>query len=443
VTVNEKYTQLTPRSRALFERAEKLFPGGICHNLRALSPHPFYPTRAEGPFVYDVDGRELLDLWMGHYTMILGHAVPEVAQAASEALKGGWHWGIPCEDQIRLAEELAAAVPAMEKMRFCCTGTEATMYAVRLARAFTRKPWVLKLAGGWHGASTDLSFAVKSPFHGAEGPGLLEPEAQAVEPILFNDIEGSRRVFEKHRGKIAAVIVEPMMGAGGFLPADPEYLRFLRQACDEFGAVLIFDEIITGFRFRYGTLADEYGVKPDLVTLGKIVGGGFPLGAYGGREEIMDLADPRRTGPGRPVLVGGGTFSCNPVSMGAGVAILRALKQRGPGLYEMLAARGERLRRGVEAGLKTAGIPAACTGKGSLFMTHILKGEDRVLRTPADLAAKTRYEVKDKELKLALLVHGVYAVHGGGSLSAAHDDAVVDRLINAYGEAAKEIGELL
>lgn len=436
----EQYRELYPQSRALHERSLENMPGGVSHNLRLINPHPFYPKCAKGSKITTVEGREIIDLWMGHYAMILGHAPDGTMVAAAKALEGGWHWGIPCEDQVLLAEELKKAVPALDKMRFCCTGTEATMYAVRLARAFTRRPWVLKAEGGWHGASTDLSFSVKPPFEGAEGAGLLEPEAQGVGRIQFNDVEESLKVIEEHAKNLAAIIVEPMIGAGGFLPPRPGYLEFLREACDKTGAVLIFDEIITGFRFRYGSLADMYGVRPDLTTFGKIVGGGFPLGVYGGKEEIMALADPRKKGaPGTPVLVGGGTFSCNPVTMAGGLANLRLLKEKASGLYPALEKKGESLRKGVVERLAASGIRTKTTGMGSLFMTHILKGDDDVIESPAHVAAKTRGELPDREMKAALLNHGVYAVHGGGSVSEAHDGGDIDRVLDAYEKAGRDL----
>lgn len=434
------YRRLTPASEALHRRASDLFPGGVSHNLRGYSPYPVYPRSARGARMEDVDGRRYLDLWMGHYALILGHAFPDVKRAMTEALEAGWHWGMPGEGQIALAEALRSAVPDLEEMRFCSTGTEATMYAVRLARGFTGKPWVLKAAGGWHGASTDLSFSVKPPFGGAEGPGLLSAAEQGVDQLAFNDAEASLRVVEAHRGSIAGIIVEPMLGAGGFLPAKREFLSFLREVCDDEDAVLIFDEIITGFRFRYGTLAAEYGVRPDLTTLGKIVGGGLPLGVYGGRREILETANPRGArGPGRPVLVGGGTFSCNPLTMAAALATLEALKERGESFYSKLATRGERLRTGIEERFAAAGIAAACTGKGSLLMTHLLSGDDRDLESPSDIATKTKGEVKDRELRIALLNRGVFAVHGGGALCEAHADAEVDELLEAYEAAADDL----
>ncbi len=434
------YRSRTPRSAALDARARGLFPGGICHNLRRFDPYPLYAVRAEGARVTDADGHTYLDLWMGHYALLFGHGFGPVRRAAEEALDRGWHPGMPHPDQVELAERLRAAVPVLERMRFCTSGTEATMYAVRLARGFTRKPWILKAAGGWHGASTDLSYAVKAPFRGAEGPGLLAPREQGVDLLAYNDLEASERVVEAHRGGIAGIIVEPMLGSGGFIPAEPEYLRFLREVCDREGAVLIFDEIITGFRFRYGILADDYGVRPDLVTLGKVVGGGFPIGVYGGRREVMDAADPLKARePDRPVLVGGGTFSCHPVSVAAALATLEALEASQAELYPALEARGERLRQGVEERFAAAGVPALCTGRGSLFMTHLLRGEDRTLRNADDIAAKTHAPVKDRELRLALLTHGVFAVHGGGALSAAHGDPEVDAVLEAYGRAAEDL----
>jgi len=440
VDIYETYRLLTPTSESLHQKALGLFPGGVSHNIRGFSPHPVYPTRASGARITDADGRTYIDLWMGHYSLILGHAFPDVAQELTSALQLGWHWGMPSEAQVELAKRLRQTVPSMEEMRFCTTGTEATMYAVRLARGFTRKPWVLKVAGGWHGASTDLSFAVRAPFAGAEGPGLRSPEEQGVDLLWFNDIEASLRVVESHRGQIAGIIVEPVLGSGGFLPARPDYLRFLRQICDREGAVLIFDEIITGFRFRYGTLAEEYGVRPDLTALGKIVGGGLPIGVYGGRREILETANPLAAkGPDRPVLVGGGTFSCNPLAMTAALATLRALETRGESWYSGLGQRGEALRKGIEERFAAAGVPAVCTGKGSLFMTHLLRGEDREIDSPAGLAAKTRPAIRDRELRIALLNRGVFAVQGGGALSEAHREPEIAEILGAYEDAARTV----
>ncbi|HSH69731.1 MAG TPA: aminotransferase class III-fold pyridoxal phosphate-dependent enzyme [Deferrisomatales bacterium] len=444
MSIFETYRNATPRSADLYRDASALFPGGVSHNLRRYFPHPVYPRAAAGARFTDVDGHTYLDLWMGHYALILGHAFPAVRAALAAALDGGWHWGMVAPAQVELARRICDAVPSIEELRICSTGTEATMYAVRLARGFTGRPVVLKAAGGWHGASSDLSFAVKSPFQGAEGPGLLTQREQGVDLISFNDPEATLRVVEAHRGKIAGIIVEPMIGAGGFLPADRSYLALLREVCDEQGAVLIFDEIITGFRFRYGTLADAYGVTPDLTTLGKVVGGGLPIGVYGGRREIMEVANPALAAPpDRPVLVGGGTFSCNPLSLAGAIATLDGLKERGVALYTDLERRGAALRQGVEERFTVAGVPAVCTGKGSLFMTHLLKGEDRGIASPADIAAKTRAEIKDRELRVALLNHGVFAVHGGGSLSSEHGDSELVALLDAYAAAAVDLkGEL-
>lgn len=440
----ERYRSLTPASAELFERARKLFPNGVCHNMRNYDPYPFYPTAASGALVRDVDGNNLIDLWMGHYSMILGHSLPEVRDAACEAMKGGWHWGMPAQTQVILGEELQRAVPMLEKMRFCCSGTEATMYAVRVARARTGRPWVLKAAGGWHGASTDLSFAVKPPFSGAEGPGLNDAEKQCIDHLTFNDTEASVAAIECHGDNLAAVIVEPMIGAGGFIPAKPCYLEALREACDRVGALLIFDEIITGFRFRYGILADEVGVKPDLVTLGKVLGGGFPIGVYGGSEEVMAVADPSVEQPsGAPALVGGGTFSCNPVTMFAALTTLVELKAHADTLYPTLARRGEAVREGVVERFAAAGVRACVTGHGSLFMAHILKGDDDVIECTQHIHEKTHSALPDRELKLSLINNGVFTVHGGGSLSSAHDEEIVHLLLEAYGKSAEEILVLL
>lgn len=377
---------------------------------------------------------------MGHYALILGHAAADISEAISEALVNGWHWGTPSETEIDLAEKIRTAIPSMEEMRFCSTGTEATMYAVRLARAVSGKTAILKTAGGWHGANSDLSFAVKPPFNQVEGPGLKSTDGAAIDAIEFNDIEKTQRVIEVHRGRIAAVIIEPMIGAGGFIPAKTEYLQYLRDVCDKEKIILIFDEIITGFRFRFGSLADEYGVTPDLTVLGKIAGGGLPLGVYGGKREILEAANPLLKSSGtKPVLAGGGTFSSHPLTMAASLATLKKLEKIQEDLYPRLAEGGQAIRSGVNERFKAAGLPVICTGKGSLFMAHLLKGEDSDLQSPTEIACKTFSEFKDRELKISLLNHGVFSVHGGGSLSSAHlEGTEIETILTAYEKAAND-----
>jgi len=440
VDINSKYQSRTGRSKKLYARACDIFPGGVSHNLRLYKPYPVYPVKAGGARFIDVDGNEYIDLWMGHYALILGHAASCVSDAVSGELAKGWHWGMTSEAEIMLAEKIRSAIPSMQEMRFCTTGTEATMYAVRLARASSGKTAVLKVAGGWHGANSDLSFAVKPPFDSPEGPGFDAFESGAVEAIEFNDIEKTQRVIDAHRGRIACIIIEPMIGAGGFVPARKEYLHYLRSVCDEEGIVLIFDEIITGFRFRYGSLADEYGVTPDLTVLGKIVGGGLPIGIYGGKRDIMAPANPALKSSGaKPALVGGGTFSSHPLTMAAALATLEKLEEDQSTLYPALAEHGDIVRKGVEDRFKAAGLDVACTGKGSLFMAHLLRGEDRSLQSPTEIVRKTFSEFKDRELKTSLMNNGLFSVHGGGSLSAAHlEKAELDSLLAAYERAAED-----
>jgi len=277
---SDEYTQKTSRSKKLFERAMKVMPGGVCHNIRYFPPYPLYidgQKGAKGSKIYDVDGNELIDFWMGHYTMILGHAPPFI-NALKEQLEYGTHWGIVNDLQVELAELVNKLVPCAEMIRFGVSGTEATMYAVRLARAYTKRRIIAKVEGGWHGGNTDLSVAIHQPYDKPDSAGLLSEATKYTIGLPFNDIEVTSQILRKHKDDLAAVIIEPVVGAGGFIPAEKDYLKALRELTEEFDGELIFDEIITGFRLALGGAQEFYGIIPDLATFGKILGGGMPIG---------------------------------------------------------------------------------------------------------------------------------------------------------------------
>ncbi len=266
--------------------------------------------------MWDVDGNEYIDLWMGHYALILGHRSKVSREALKEAADLGTHWGTLHEHEIKFGELIQEVVPCAEKMVFGVSGTEATMYAVRLARAFTGRRTILKIAGGWHGASSDLAWAIHSPFEKPESSGIIPELGNYVKPLLFNDIEASCKVIRDVKEDLAAVIVEPVVGGGGMIPADKEYLQVLREETSRWGALLIFDEVITGFRLALGGAQEFYGIKPDLATLGKVCGGGANLGIIAGRADVLALCDPTlKREKGQGVLLGGGTFSCTPLTM--------------------------------------------------------------------------------------------------------------------------------
>jgi len=313
------------------------------------------------------------------------------------------------------------------------------MYAVRLARAFTGRNVILKIVGGWHGANTDLMVDVSLPeFIGAEGKGLLPGLSQYTRSVQFNDIEDTARAIEAAGTDWAGIILEPAMGSAGFLTAQAGYLKFLREETRNRGAVLIFDEIITGFRVALGGAQQHFGVTPDLTTLGKVLGGGMPVGAIAGKAEILELSSPRRDVPKKDrVIIGGGTYSCNPLTMIAGTKTLDILQARQEEIYPALAEKNQRFCHGLEQAFDAVGMPVAVTRIGSLQEVHFLKERGLPLRNMADVVANTHYDWR-KELATRLRNHGVFLFHGG-ALSVAHTEADMKDILAAYGRCAEEM----
>jgi len=430
--LSSEYAARTPLSRRLYGRARKVFAGGVNHNARSYSPYPLFLKRAKGQHVWDEDGNRYVDYWMGHMALILGHSPGVVVEALRQQIGNGTHYGMGSRLSLELGEEIQRSVPCAEMLRFCNTGAEATMYLVRLARAFTRKRTVVKIAGGWHGYNTELNKGVHRPFDRAEGEGILPAEQSHLVTVRFNDLEAAGRAMRKSKNDLAVVFLEPVLGAGGCIPADPEYLRGLRELTERAGALLAFDEIITGYRLALGGAQELYGVKPDLAALGKIVGGGLPIGLVCGLKEVVSMADPSRKE--RFVSIGGGTFSENPLSMAAGLATTRFLRRNRGSVYPRLEEAGGRLRSGVDRAFKEQGIRAHTTGMGSLFFTHF--GEKP---TSAEQAA-----AEDRSLAAAysmrLLSSGVFLLPGhAGAISTAHTKEDIERLIRvSRGFAADE-----
>lgn len=375
-----------------------------------------------------------MDYWIGHLALILGHNHPVVTEALREQLEHGVHWGTATPGEVDLAELVVDAVPCAEEVRFCNTGAEATMYAARLARGYTGRSVILKAEGGWHGFSSDLLVGVNGPFEGSESLGLPTPSELGVKTFPFNDVETTVEAI-RQEGDLAALIVEPVLGAGGAIPADRDFLLALREETERVGALLIFDEVITGFRLGLGGGQEYYGVTPDLVTLGKILGGGLPVGCVAGRGEVMELADPRR-GAGKRVSIGGGTFSANPLTMSAGLSTLRYLKQH-PSVYEKLGAMGKEIRERATAPFQDRGMPALCTGVESMFQVHFPRKEGVDLRSARDVYELTDSSLREESFKLGLLTHGVYTVHGGGGLSTAHEREDLERFFQATDRVAE------
>ncbi len=438
----DAYRLKTPHSENLFKRAKEVMPGGISHNIHYFPPYPFFLKKGKGSKVWDVDGNEYVDLWMGHYTHILGHHSEVVIEAIERQLKEGIHWGILFEKQVEWAELVQELIPCAEMVRFCCSGTEATMYAVRVARAFTGKKTILKIAGGWHGANSDLSLGIKMPYEKEESLGLLPELKQYTKVIPFNDLSGSLEIIHQNKKNLAGIILEPVMGEGGFIPATTEYLKMLRSETERLGALLIFDEMISGFRVALGGAQERFGIIPDLTTLGKIVGGGLPVGALVGKKEILEKTSPeKKANKWERILIGGGTFSSNPLTSAAGLAMLHYLKDHVEEVYPLLEARGKKVREGIQESFRREGLDAIVTRIGSLFQTHFPFQKGVTLNSPHSINTFTDIEKREVEFRIRMLTKGVHVMHGGGGLSIAHSDEDIEKIIGAAGEVAREMAD--
>jgi glutamate-1-semialdehyde 2,1-aminomutase len=360
------------RSDEAFRRAEALMPGGVSSPVRAFGAvggKPLFIARGAGARIWDLDGNAFLDYVMSWGPLILGHAHPKVVEAVRQALESGFSFGAPTEREIELARRITEAMPAVEQVRFVNSGTEATMSAVRLARAATGRPGILKFEGCYHGHVDALLVQAGSgatTFGVPSSPGV-PPEVTGHTLLApYNDLEAVERVCGENRDRLAAILVEPVAGNMGVVPPADGFLRGLRDVADRTGALLVFDEVMTGFRVARGGAAQRYGVRPDLVTLGKVIGGGLPVGAYGGRRDLMARVSP--VGP----VYQAGTLSGNPLAMAAGIATLDLLAE--PRAYETLEARSARLEKGLAEAVREARIPARVQRVGSMLTLFFTAG---------------------------------------------------------------------
>ena len=443
------YERHYPKSRLAAEKAHQHQVDGGSHGVRLFQPYPFRVTRAAGPAVYDLDGHEIVDFWQGHFANLLGHNPPIVTQALAAALGNGWglQTGMTDETQVAFADLLCQLTGA-ELARFTTSGTLATMYAIMLGRAFTGRSLVLKVRGGWHGANPmalkGISYG-KEGFSAVESAGLIPGEGEAIVLTRYNDPADLESAFARYGSELACFILEPCMGRGGFMPASPEYLAAARQLTQRHGAVLIFDEIISGFRFCLGGLQKLYGIQPDLSTFGKIIGGGMPVAAVVGRAEVMELCGHDSK---KPVAFHGGTFSAHPLAVLAGKTMLEYLRQHAGEVYPRLALLGQQLRAGVERVFAERGLLVRCTGHGnavvpgsSLAMVHFPFEEKHTLNAPDDVWDPTLcdVEMREKLLKLGMLVHNVNVVHGLGAISASHTERELNLVLAAYDAFAQRL----
>ncbi len=445
-SIFERYQAKTPGSRRLFERAVEIFPGGVTHDTRLLQPYPLYASRAAGPRKWDVDGNEYVDYIGGHGALVLGHNHPVVVEAISEQLAKGTHYGAAHELEVRWGEQIQKMVPCAQKVRFTGSGTEATLLAIRLARAFTGKNKIVRFVGHFHGWHDQVAFAVTSHFDGSAPSGVLPGVAEQAIVCPPNDPARLEQILSEH-DDIAAVILEPTGATFGLVPLVEGFLAKARELTQRKNVLLIFDEVITGFRVSPGGAQQHYGVTPDLATLAKIVAGGLPGGAVVGRRDIMDMITPRTDSQWntRYRVPHQGTFNANPLSAAAGLATLELLAETDA--VERANRTAEQLRQRLREVIRQAGSPWVVYGKFSGF--HLFTNPHALELNSADLEAGrvSTEEIKGSgaaarahEIRCGFILGGVDLFPWpGGCVSAVHGEEEIE----ATAQALKTCLELL
>ncbi len=428
--VNEAIRR-TPKSRELYNQSVRVFPGGVTYRIRDFDPYPLFILRAHANRVVDVDGNVYTDYWMGHGALILGHANPSIVKTVSSQMEMGSHYGFEHPLAVKWGEVIKRNYKPVEMIRFTNSGTEANIYALRLARAYTGKRRVVKIKGGWHGSYNGLHVNVHPPFTGKpESPGILDEYGKYTLSVELNSIEEVRKVFKEYGDDVAAFVMEPVLGAGGGVPADKAFVEEVRRQCDRYGCVLVFDEVITGFRVGLNGGFGLLGVEPDLVVMGKVIGGGLPAGAFGGKSEIMRLLDHRSTANH---VFQGGTFTGNPLTASAGIATIKTLEDN-PDLYEKLGRLHSMLDKGLSEVSEDYSIDIHVTGTTGITGIHFTR------KKPGNATEvfKERYcEPLYKLLNLFMRNKGVLYI--GESVahllpSTQHDEDDVSRFIELVSE---------
>jgi len=430
------YRQKTPGSEALWRRAQDSFPSGITHDSRHLEPYGVYIDHALGPRKWDVDGNEYVDYFGGHGALILGHNNPVVAEAVTAAYAKGTHFGASHALEIEWAEQVRRMVPCAEKVRFTSSGTEATLMAVRLARAYTKRPKIVRFRTHFHGWNDHMAPGQANHFDGSATAGVLDGVASAVRLVDPNDKTGLAAALAE--GDVAGVILEPTGSSTGMVPIAPGFLEFLRDATSAAGALLIFDEVVTGFRVAPGGAQEATGVTPDLATFAKIIAGGLPGGAVAGKAEIFDLLDFEKARAGGFEKIGHqGTYNANPVAAAAGLAALKQIAAGG--VCDKANAYGDAMRAGFNDVIRKAGIPWAAYGEHSAV--HIFTNPEGRNIGPDSFDAldipfmelKANARDSAQKLRLAMLINGVDITGWpGGTISATHGDAELAETIAAF-----------
>ena len=423
------------RSETLFQESLRYIPGGVnspVRAFRAVGGTPFFVDRAKGSHVWDVDGREYIDYVGTWGPAILGHAHPAIIQAVQNAAEHGTSFGIPNPFEVTLARMVCDAVPSVQKVRMCNSGTEATMSAIRLARGFTKRDKIIKFDGCYHGHADSLLVKAGSgalTFGHPDSAGVPASFTQHTVVVPFNDIDAVKAAFAANPNQIAAIILEPVPGNAGLYLPKPGFLEFLRQITSANDALLIFDEVMTGFRLAYGGAQTLFGITPDISCFGKIIGGGLPVGAFGGRAEIMDILAP--LGP----VYQAGTLSGNPLAMAAGIAALDELQ--GSNAYNILEGRGQQLETGMREAARTAKIDVQFARIGSMFCAYFTSAPVHNL---ADAMKSDR--ARFAKFFHAMLAEGIYLAPSqfeAGFLSTAHTESDINRTISASAKAMRTL----
>ena len=433
----------SPKSLSIWQENRTVMPAGVGSLFRLADPFPMVVKRAKGARIWDADDNEYLDYMLGFSTMILGNAPDEVDAAIREALPRGTSYGQCHEHEYAFAKLFCEMVPGVEKVTFCNSGTEATMYALRLARATVGRPLIAKFEGGYHGThdllavsfgrprpTPDVFGPIEDPTALPESPGLAEGAWKDTIVLPYNHPAAFDKIL-RHASQLAGVIIEPVQGAGGTIPADREFLSELRRITREIGAFLIFDEVITGFRLAPGGAQEFYAVLPDVSTYGKVAGGGLPFGAVGGTAEAMRLMEYDLE-PERSILMAG-TFNGNPMVTAAGTAVLRRLKEQ-PHLYARLNAMGDRFRDEINRFAQERDYPAIATGVGSMFWMHTLQGPVNSVRD-----ARQGDRIAGTGLRLLYRMNGLHISPNHGFMCAAHTDNDITQLIEIHKAAMVEL----
>lgn len=432
----EQYWAKTPRSRQLQEEAERYLPGGSTRDAQYFDPYPIFVDRGEGRYVYDADGNSYLDFMINATSLIMGHAHPDIVRALQEQTEKGTAFSGPTEAMIRLSKLLCERIPSVDTIRFTNSGTEGTMMAIRAARAFTGKPKIAKFEGGYHGSHEAVSVSVgpsadkldpNGPTAIPEYPGQPQGIVDDVLVMPYNDLEASERLIRAHSSELSCVIMEPISSSFGYLPADPDFLKGIRDVTKEHGILLIFDEV-QSLRVAPGGAQDLFGVVPDLTAMGKIIGGGMAVGAFGGREDVMALFDP--TGGGAD-LGHSGTFNANPMTAVAGEVTMNHLT---PEVYARMSGLGETLREKLRAVFAEFEVPAQVTGVASLFGIHFTSDDITDYRSVLYSDGQML-----KGLFTGMLNEGVLLKGGYGALNTLTTERDMDTLVDTTRQVVQRI----